>query len=218
MGTVHFSHLTMKAVLLLPVLASALAAPETRFLCSECVDEMHNLGFLVKMGARDIRDYLAANYCPTVESSQQDFCVEKLARYYIGMLDAIVHHYFMDGAVHVCQTMGVCDAMRSGRYTCEECVQGLEWVGLHRGPCYDCRVCHLPRTELLPRRVGGLQGARYPRLPSNAHDGHGEVLYPRRDLQRARGVRSSPSDEAPTIKKQRPICRRKKIHQNKNQQ
>ena len=22
----------------------------------------------------------------------------------------------MDGAVHVCQTMGVCDAMRSGRY------------------------------------------------------------------------------------------------------
>merc|ERR1712114_164572 len=85
-----------KAVLLLSVLASALAAPETRFLCSECVDEMHNLGFLVKMGARDIRDYLAANYCPTVESSQQDFCVEKLARYYIGMLDAIVHHYFMD--------------------------------------------------------------------------------------------------------------------------
>merc|ERR1719420_28047 len=118
----------MKAVLLLSVLASALAAPETRFLCSECVDEMHNLGFLVKMGARDIRDYLAANYCPTVESSQQDFCVEKLARYYIGMLDAIVHHYFMDGAVHVCQTMGVCDAMRSGRYTCEECVEGLEWV------------------------------------------------------------------------------------------
>ena len=59
----------------------------------------------------------------------------------------------MDGAVHVCQTMGVCDAFRSGRYlvvvvvlsfsidffkrkvlidilryTCEECVQGLEWV------------------------------------------------------------------------------------------
>ena len=73
-----------------------------------------------------------------MEASQQEFCVEKLARYYIGMLvrmmwieivatlfgqeisslitqDAIVHHYFMDGAVHVCQTMGVCDAMRSGR-------------------------------------------------------------------------------------------------------
>ena len=104
-----------------------------RFLCSECVDEMHNLGFLVRAGAHDIRvmkniisgyrmasgyrrtlyqfcismtqvhdtnfltkclpiqhrvhqDYLAANYCPTVEEGQQDFCVEKLARYYIGML------------------------------------------------------------------------------------------------------------------------------------
>merc|ERR1739844_678228 len=114
MGTVYLSHLTMKAVLLLSVLASAFAAPETRFLCSECVDEMHNLGFLVRAGAHDIRDYLAANYCPTVEANQQEFCVEKLARYYIGMLDAIVHHYFMDGAVHVCQTMGVCDAMRAG--------------------------------------------------------------------------------------------------------
>merc|ERR1712060_61029 len=102
---------TMKAVLLLSVLASAFAAPDTRFLCSECVDEMHNLGFLVRAGAHDIRDYLAANYCPTVEEGQQDFCVEKLARYYIGMLDKIVHHYFMDGAVHVCQTMGICDAM-----------------------------------------------------------------------------------------------------------
>merc|ERR1712242_415989 len=100
MGTVHNLHLTMKVVLLLSVLASAFAAPDTRFLCSECVDEMHNLGFLVRAGASTIRDYLAANYCPTVEAAQQDFCVEKLARYYIGMLDAIVHHYFMDGAVH----------------------------------------------------------------------------------------------------------------------
>merc|ERR1711863_50922 len=86
MGTVYNPHFTMKAVLLFSVLASAFAAPDTRFLCSECVDEMHNLGFLVRAGAHDIRDYLAANYCPTVEEGQQDFCVEKLARYYIGML------------------------------------------------------------------------------------------------------------------------------------
>ena len=59
----------------------------------------------------------------------------------------------MDGAVHVCQTMGVCDAMARRfesishkfskdlafgidklsmtRYTCEECVQGLEWVEMY---------------------------------------------------------------------------------------
>ena len=60
----------------------------------------------------------------------------------------------MDGAVHVCQTMGVCDAMArrfktiinqiyllkgfqttfspcAQRYTCEECVQGLDWVEMY---------------------------------------------------------------------------------------
>merc|ERR1719420_90879 len=41
------------------------------------------------------------------------------------MLYSVVNHYFVDGAVHVCQTMGVCDARK---YTCDECVQGLEWV------------------------------------------------------------------------------------------
>ena len=95
-------------------LISELLSP--RFLCSECVDEMHNLGFLVRAGASTIRvaqntqhtivtlhqifsntnlldqDYLAANYCPTVEAAQQDFCVEKLARYYIGMLVRIIAH------------------------------------------------------------------------------------------------------------------------------
>ena len=52
----------------------------------------------------------------------------------------------MDGAVHVCQTMGVCDAMARrfktvfrisatifllSRYTCEECVEGLNWVQMY---------------------------------------------------------------------------------------
>merc|ERR1711936_1285335 len=33
--------------------------------------------------------------------------------------------YFVDGAFHVCQTAGICEARK---YTCEECVQGLFWV------------------------------------------------------------------------------------------
>merc|ERR1711971_1371487 len=41
MGTVDNLNFKMKAVLLLSVLASAFAASDTRFLCSECVDEMH---------------------------------------------------------------------------------------------------------------------------------------------------------------------------------
>lgn len=111
------------SLILLAVCAAALGAPEPRFKCSECVDEMHKLAWIVKMGADDIKAYLQANYCPTVE--EEDLCVENLAEYYNWMLFSIVEHYFVNGAVHVCQTMGVCDARR---YTCEECVEGLDWV------------------------------------------------------------------------------------------
>ena len=84
-----------------------------------------------------------ANYCPTVDGHHghdQQWCEDQLSKYYVGMLFAVVEHYFVDGAVHICQTFGVCDAKSSGylplrqshpdvrRYTCEECVQGLEWV------------------------------------------------------------------------------------------
>merc|ERR1712212_890641 len=108
---------------LLSACVATLAAPDTRFTCSECVDEMHKLAWLVKSGSEDIKSYLQANYCPTVED--QELCVENLAEYYVGMLFSIVEHYFVDGAVHICQTMGVCDARR---YTCDECVEGLNWV------------------------------------------------------------------------------------------
>merc|ERR1712071_744625 len=117
----------MKVALVLAVVASAYAAPDTRFTCSECVSEMHKLGGLVKMGAVPIHDYIVSNYCPTLEHNHdQDFCVDSLSKYYVGMLFAIVNHYFVDGAVHVCQTGGACEAAKE--YTCQECVQGLEWV------------------------------------------------------------------------------------------
>merc|ERR1711874_216538 len=124
------SPLTMKAILLLLslVLASAFAAPDSRFTCSECVNEMRHLGHHVYEGAHPIHDYLVANYCPTVHD--QEFCVERLSRYYIHMLFAIVNHYFVDGALHICQTMGTC-APRNRKYTCDECVEGLEWVEVY---------------------------------------------------------------------------------------
>merc|ERR1739838_1080167 len=105
-------------------LSYTLAAPDTRFTCSECVDEMHKLGGMVKYGAKDIEQYLVANYCPTLPEDSHA-CEHDLGRHYIGMLYTIVNHFFVDGAVRICQTMGVCDARR---YTCEECVEGLEWV------------------------------------------------------------------------------------------
>merc|ERR1711992_470852 len=121
---IGFTTLKMKTMILGSLLAAAaIAAPEGRFSCSECVDEMHKLGWMVKMGAVPIHDYIAANYCPTL-GDQQGWCEEKVSRYYVGMLFAIVEHYFVDGAIHVCQTGGACDAVKE--YTCDECIQGLD--------------------------------------------------------------------------------------------
>ena len=92
-------------------LAYTSAAPEMRFSCSECREEMHKLGGMVKYGAKDIADYLTANYCPTLPADSEA-CEHDLSRHYVGMLYTIVNHYFVDGAVHICQTMGVCDARR----------------------------------------------------------------------------------------------------------
>merc|ERR1711892_901593 len=91
---------------------------------SECVEEMHGLAQLMKYAAQDIMNYLTANYCPTLPE-EDHACEQDLSKHYIRMLFTIVNHFFVDNAVHVCQTMGVCDARR---YTCDECVAGLEWV------------------------------------------------------------------------------------------
>merc|ERR1712055_611959 len=117
---------TMKAssIVLAVLLAAAHGAPDSRFTCEECVHEMRHLAFHVHMGAHEIHDYLVATYCPT--TNDEEFCVESLSRYYVHMLGAIVNHYFVDGALHVCQTMGTCDAVK--KYTCQECIEGLEWV------------------------------------------------------------------------------------------
>jgi len=102
----------MKVVLLLlPLIAAVITAPEARFTCEECVREMHGLAAMVKMGAIPIHDYLRDNYCPTLDSTAaQHFCEDSLSKYYVGMLFAVVEHYFVDGGLHVCQTAGTCQA------------------------------------------------------------------------------------------------------------
>merc|ERR1711874_392789 len=170
---IGFTTLKMKTMILGSLLAAAaIAAPEGRFSCSECVDEMHKLGWMVKMGAVPIHDYIAANYCPTL-GDQQGWCEEKVSRYYVGMLFAIVEHYFVDGAIHVCQTGGACDAVKE--YTCDECIQGLEWVEAYiEDPIMVAEyVVYLEQNYCI-------SGGRA--LRQHAHDGHGEVLHPNRDL------------------------------------
>merc|ERR1711872_741774 len=100
--------------------------PEEKMMCSESIHEMHTLGGMVKLGAAEIQSYLVDNCCPTLPTvHDQELCVNYEADYYIEMLEAIVNHFFIDGATHICQVMGMCDVRR---YTCEECVEGLEWV------------------------------------------------------------------------------------------
>merc|ERR1712012_1022132 len=60
----QIDRMVSKLALLLPLIAAAAAAPEQRFLCSECVREMHGLAAMVKMGAIPIHDYIRDNYCP----------------------------------------------------------------------------------------------------------------------------------------------------------
>merc|ERR1711887_263290 len=115
------------AVVVSLAFAGVLGAPESRFTCSECVAEMHDLGRLIRDGGPEIEQYLAANYCPTLDDDHHGQCQTDLTHGYLMMLGAVVNHFFVDGAVHICQTMGVCDAW-SRRYTCEECVEGLKWV------------------------------------------------------------------------------------------
>jgi len=105
------------------VLVSGSPLNEPKFACHECTDEMKKLGWMVKEAGHDISAYLQDNYCPTIED--QELCEENIGRFYVGMLYTLVNHFFVDGAVHVCQTMGVCGARR---YTCDECVEGLNWV------------------------------------------------------------------------------------------
>jgi len=54
-------------------------------------------------------------------------CEEDLTVNYVRGLYAIVEHYFIDGALHICQTGNLCDVY-AREYTCDECVQGLKWV------------------------------------------------------------------------------------------
>merc|ERR1712112_411817 len=99
---------------------------EDNFSCEECVREMRDLGYLIQAGAPFIEAYLAENYCPTIEDPE-DRCEEDLSQGYSRMLGAIVNHYFIDGALHICQTGGLCD-VRSREYTCQDCKEGLRWV------------------------------------------------------------------------------------------
>ena len=101
-----------------------------------------------------VKDYLVANYCPTQED--QDFCVDKMSRYYVGMLVTTDVDFSQTNCISGCHSPPLLHGWSPARlsdhgslwclrqevaiwllqttkyatfrYTCEECVQGLEWV------------------------------------------------------------------------------------------
>merc|ERR1711970_324402 len=181
---VHVLHLASEMLvsfLSLLALSGVLAAPETRFTCDECVNEMRDLGWLIYGGAQDIEDYLLANYCPTLED--EGLCKHDLPGQYVKMLYAIVMHYFVDGALHMCQTGGVCDAWSHREYTCG--VHSGPRVGgtVHGGPHPGRRVRGLLDAELLQQRPPQVSRHCGRALPPHALDGHGEVYDSQGNLQ-----------------------------------
>jgi len=111
----------------------------TKMECGECVAEMQGLGDLIQRGGETIEEFLITNYCPTVSPDPDSHvqCETDLAGNYVNLLEVVVTHFFVEEAEHVCQTMGVCpvrpteEQLETIEYTCQECIEGLEWVGAY---------------------------------------------------------------------------------------
>merc|ERR1712054_713151 len=56
--------------------------------CGECIMEMHRFGGIIHSEAHVLADYLADNYCPTIEEEHQEGCPGHLAQHYPDMLGA----------------------------------------------------------------------------------------------------------------------------------
>merc|ERR1712210_194405 len=127
----------------------------------------------------------------------------------------IVHHYFMDGAVHVCQTMGVCDAM-ARRYTCEECVEGLNWVQMYmEDPIMIAEfTIYLEQNYCIDEWEHCKEGVveYFPPMHAMAM----EKFFIPTEICNQQEVCGAPLRQSPHNKE--PTCLRRKIHLNKNQQ
>merc|ERR1711872_213015 len=97
--------------------------------CGECIMEMHRFGGIIHAEAHVLADYLADNYCPTIEEEHQEGCPGHLAQHYPDMLGAVVHRFISsdEGARHMCTTMGACHPKQRA-FTCDECIAGMEWI------------------------------------------------------------------------------------------
>merc|ERR1712107_323640 len=77
--------------------------------CGECIMEMHRFGGIIHAESHVLADYLADNYCPTIEEEHQESCPGHLAQHYPDMLGAVVHRFISsdEGARHMSRPWGL---------------------------------------------------------------------------------------------------------------
>merc|ERR1712130_408405 len=73
------------------------AGPQRQISCAECKHEIHHFGGHIHEKGEEIAQYLTENYCPSLEN--QHDCPHDLAQWYPHLLQAVVRHYVVDGAL-----------------------------------------------------------------------------------------------------------------------
>merc|ERR1712107_201833 len=69
--------------------------------CGECIMEMHRFGGIIHAEAHTLADYLADNYCPTIEEEHQEGCPGHLAQHYPWCRCSQIHLKQRGGPAHL---------------------------------------------------------------------------------------------------------------------
>merc|ERR1712241_1051453 len=145
-----FRALIFTALAIGSISAFSIANPKEEFTCEECVTEIRKFGRNVIQNGEFIGEYLRTHWCPTQNDPN---CHNNIELEYPKMLDIVVLHFFMDGAIQMCQAEGICDVKsvlvpEEREFTCAECIQGLEYIeALMKDPLFiDQMVVRIEQT------------------------------------------------------------------------
>lgn len=151
----------VKTIILLALAIGSISAfrvekEKESFTCEECVRELRIFGKMVIGAGKVLAEYLKTHWCP---AQGDEDCHNQIELEYPKMLDIVVIHFFLDGAIFVCQAEGICPVLEvqevsslsvpeAKEYTCQECVAGMEYVErLMKDPLFvDQMVLRLEQT------------------------------------------------------------------------
>merc|ERR1712165_455913 len=127
-----------KSFILLALSAFNVRNLREEFTCQECVYELRVFSRTVFESNDDIAAYVRDHWCPAVLTNDPS-CHNHIETEYPKMLDDVILHFFLDGALSWCQAEGICGVgatvdlldishKRPREYTCQECIQGMEYI------------------------------------------------------------------------------------------